>query len=164
MNVEATSPQAASAGPSFGATQSSTSDTQWWELQYDLRTRQRQVFDWRHLSILSDGRCIGACSLFTMMLQQVGLASTFLIGPTQIASHSPSGVSQRLSRQYCQWYNGAIGFPGNLDYNITSSNPSYPLARMSASMTSTCRSLDRTPTSLWLRCAIQFYCMQIVDM
>jgi len=126
VNVEATSPQAASAGPSFGATQSSTSDTQWWELQYDLRTRQRQVFDWRHLSILSDGRCIGACSLFTMMLQQNSLASTFLIGPTQIASHSPSGVSQRLSRQYCQWYNGAIGFPGNLDYNITSSNPSYP--------------------------------------
>ena len=126
VNVEATSPQAASAGPSFGATQSSTSDTQWWELQYDLRTRQRQVFDWRHLSILSDGRCIGACSLFTMMLQQNSLASTFLIGPTRIASHSPSGVSQRLSRQYCQWYNGAIGFPGNLDYNITSSNPSYP--------------------------------------
>ena len=61
-----------------------------------------------------------------MMLQQVGLASTFLVGPSQIASHSPSGVSQRLSRQYCQWYNGALGYPGNLDYNVTSSNPSYP--------------------------------------
>ena len=59
-------------------------------------------------------------------MQQVGLASTFLVGPTQIASHSPSGVSQRLSRQYCQWYNGALGSPGNLDYMITSSNPSYP--------------------------------------
>jgi hypothetical protein len=126
VNVEATSPRPASGGPSFGATQSSTSDTQWWELQYDLRTRQRQVFDWRHLSILSDGRCIGACSLFTMMLQQNLLASTFLVGPTQIASHSPSGVSQRLSRQYCQWYNGALGYPGSLDYNVTSSNPSYP--------------------------------------
>jgi hypothetical protein len=98
-----------------------------------MRTRQRQVFDWRHLSILSDGRCIGACSLFTMMLQQNLLASTFLIGPTQIASHSPSGVSQRLSRQYCQWYNGALGFPGNLDYNVTSSNPSYPGTTVSLS-------------------------------
>jgi hypothetical protein len=126
VNAEATKPQSASAGPSFGAPQSSTSDVQWWELQYNLRTRQRQVFDWKHLSILSDGRCIGACSLFTMMMQQVGLASTFLVGPTQIASHSPSGVSQRLSRQYCQWYNGALGSPGNLDYNVTSSNLSYP--------------------------------------
>jgi len=126
VNAEATKPQSASAGPSFGAPQSSTSDVQWWELQYNLRTRQRQVFDWKHLSILSDGRCIGACSLFTMMLQRNLLASTFLVGPTQIASHSPSGVSQRLSRQYCQWYNGALGSPGNLDYMITSSNPSYP--------------------------------------
>jgi len=126
VKAQATNPPVGSAGPNCGAPQSSTSDVQWWELQYNLRTRQRQVFDWRHLSILSDGRCIGACSLFTMMLQQVGLASTFLVGPTQIASHSPSGVSQRLSRQYCQWYNGALGYPGSLDYNVTSSNPSYP--------------------------------------
>jgi hypothetical protein len=133
VNAGASASQSSSAGPGFGGPQSSTSDVQWWELQYNMRTRQRQVFDWRHLSILSDGRCIGACSLFTMMLQQVGLASTFLIGPTQIASHSPSGVSQRLSRQYCQWYNGALGFPGNLDYNVTSSNPSYPGTTVSLS-------------------------------
>jgi hypothetical protein len=126
VKAQATNPPVGSAGPNFGAPQSSTSDVQWWELQYSLRTRQRQVFDWRHLSILSDGRCIGACSLFTMMLQQNLLASTFLVGPTQNASHSPSGVSQRLSRQYCQWYNGALGYPGSLDYNVTSSNPSYP--------------------------------------
>jgi hypothetical protein len=119
-------PRFASSASGVGSPQSSTSDIQWWELQYNLQTRQRQLFDWRHLSILSDGRCIGACSLFTMMLQQVGLASTYLVGPTKIASHSPSGVSQRISRQYCQWYNGALGFPGKLDYNVTSSNPSLP--------------------------------------
>jgi len=119
-------PRFASSASGVGSPQSSTSDIQWWELQYNLQTRQRQLFDWRHLSILSDGRCIGACSLFTMMLQQNSLASTYLVGPTNIASHSPSGVSQRISRQYCQWYNGALGFPGKLDYNVTSSNPSLP--------------------------------------